>query len=64
VILYDANSSLTASKLKENIIQQNLDESSTEEEDIIRRFKTGPRNNSTVHWVMQVAPKVKKHILK
>jgi hypothetical protein len=63
VILYDVDSSLTASQLKENIIQQNLHEHPLEEEDIVPRFKTGPRDKPTVHWVIQMAPRVRKHIL-
>jgi len=49
---------MAVSKLKENIIQQNLDKLSTEKDDIIPRFKTELRDKSTVHWVIQVAPKI------
>jgi len=64
MILYDVDSSLTASEnIKENIIQQNLHEYPVGEEDIIPRFKTGLRNKPTVHWVIQMAPKIRKHIL-
>jgi hypothetical protein len=63
MIIYDVDSSLTANELKENIKQQNLDELSIEEEDVVRRFKTGPRDKPTVHWVIQMAPKVRKHVL-
>jgi hypothetical protein len=41
MIIYDVDSSLTASELKESIKHQNLDELSIEREDIIiPRFKT------------------------
>ncbi|KAH0944402.1 hypothetical protein HN011_012227 [Eciton burchellii] len=63
MILYDVDSSLTASELKENIIQQNLHQHTVEEEDIVPRFKTGPRNKPTVHWVIQMAPSVRKYVL-
>jgi len=63
MILYDVDSLLTANEPKENIIQQNLDELSIEEEDIVPRFKTGPRNKPTVHWIVQMAPRARKHIL-
>jgi hypothetical protein len=63
MIIYDVDSSLTANELKESIKQQNLDELSIEEEDIIPRFKTGPRDKPTVHWVIQMALRVRKHIL-
>ncbi|KAH0946241.1 hypothetical protein HN011_005232 [Eciton burchellii] len=53
MIIYDVDSSLTASELKESIKHQNLDELSIEREDIIiPRFKTGPRDKPTVHWVI------------
>jgi len=65
LILYDVDSLLTVNELKENIVQQNLEgEFPVEESDIIPRFKTGPRNKPTVHWVIQVTPKIKKYILK
>ncbi|KAH0944561.1 hypothetical protein HN011_011577 [Eciton burchellii] len=63
MILYDVDSSLIASELKENIIQQNLHEYPVGEEDIIPRFKTGPRKKPTVHWIIQMAPKVWKYVL-
>jgi hypothetical protein len=62
-ILYDVDSSLTSRELKENIIQQNLHEHSVEEEGIVPRFKTGPRDKPTVHWVIQMAPRVRQHVL-
>jgi len=56
---------LTINELKENIVQQNQEgEFPIEENDIIPRFKTGPRDKPTVHWVIQVTPKIRKHILK
>jgi len=60
------DNSLTSSELKENIVQQNLeDELPIEEGDIIPKFKTGSRDKPTVHnRIIQVAPKVKKYILK
>jgi hypothetical protein len=64
IIIYDVDSSLTASELKESIKHQNLDELSIEGEDIIiPRFKTGPRDKPTVHWVVQTDPRVRKHIV-
>jgi hypothetical protein len=64
MIIYDVDSSMTASDLKESIKQQNLDELSIEGEDtIIPRFKTGPRDKPTVHWVIQMAPRVQKYVL-
>jgi hypothetical protein len=40
LILYDVDSLITAKELKENIVQQNMgDDFSTEEEDIILRLK-------------------------
>jgi hypothetical protein len=63
MILYDVDSELTASELKENIIQQNLYEHPVEEKDIAPRFKTGPRDKPTVHWVIQMVPRVRKYVL-
>jgi hypothetical protein len=64
MIIYEVDSSLTASELKESIKQQNLDEFSIEGEDIIiPRFKTGPRDKPTVHWVIQTDPRMRKHIV-
>jgi len=55
MILYvDIDSLLTANELKENIKQQNLDELSIEEEDIVPRFKTGSREKPTIHWIIQM----------
>jgi len=51
------DTSVTASKLKENIVQWNL------ENDIIPRFKIGLKDKPTVHWVMLVTPKVRNHRL-
>jgi len=62
IIIYDIDNSLIANELKENI-KQNLDELFIEEKDIVPRFKTGPRDKPTVHWVIQMAPRVRKHIL-
>jgi hypothetical protein len=56
MILYDVDSSLTVNELKENIIQQNLDELSIGEEDIVLRFKTGPRDKSrdgSYKWLLE-----------
>ncbi|KAH0944325.1 hypothetical protein HN011_007707 [Eciton burchellii] len=64
MIIYDVDSSLTASELKESIKHQNLDELSIEREDIIiPRFKTGPRDKPKVHWVIQTDPRVRKYIV-
>ncbi|KAH0952229.1 hypothetical protein HN011_003134 [Eciton burchellii] len=64
MIIYDVDSSLTVNELKDSIIQQNLDELSIEGEDIIiPRFKTGPRDKPTVHWVIQTDPRMRKHIV-
>jgi iron only hydrogenase large subunit-like protein len=52
MIIYDVDSSLTANELKENMKQQNLDELSIEEENIVPTFKTAPRDKTTVHWVI------------
>jgi len=54
---------VTASELKENIIQQNLHEYPVEEKDIVPRFKTGPRDKPMAHWVIQMAPRVQKYVL-
>jgi len=45
------DNSLTPSELKENIVQQNLeDELPIEEDNIIPKFKTGSRDKPTVHY--------------
>jgi len=43
------DSSIIADELKDNIVQDLEDDLSTEEDEIIPRFKTGPRSKPTVH---------------
>jgi len=48
LILYDVDSLITASELKENIVQQNLERKfPIEENDIIPRFKTEPSQTNS-----------------
>jgi len=49
LVLYDVDSSIIADELKDNIVQDLEDDLSIEENEIIPRFKTGPRSKPMVH---------------
>ncbi|XP_050516187.1 uncharacterized protein LOC126891051 [Diabrotica virgifera virgifera] len=66
VILYDVSSSAKEEDIMEDIRAQNFENMSKEEfEDSFKvRFKTGPRGKSTVHYVAEVSPGLRKAIIK
>ncbi|XP_028145852.1 uncharacterized protein LOC114339400 [Diabrotica virgifera virgifera] len=66
VILYDVSSSAKEEDIKEDIRAQNFEHMSKEEfEDSFKiRFKTGPRGKSTVHYVAEVSPGLRKALIR
>lgn len=59
VILYDVDASLEPADLIKKIGRQN--DVSTEH--VTARFKTGPKDQATVHWVLEADPETRKKLL-
>ena len=63
VILYDVDSTLTEEELVGALISQNFSGELSDTEVLVPRFKTGPRDKDTVHWVLEVSPAVRQKLL-
>ncbi|CAH0562749.1 unnamed protein product [Brassicogethes aeneus] len=66
--IYHVPALLEADEIEEAIIAQNSDGLTNDQKDILRdgvlvKFKFGPRDSSTVHWIVQTTPKARKLIL-
>ncbi|CAH0562803.1 unnamed protein product [Brassicogethes aeneus] len=66
--VYHVPSSLDADEVEEAIIAQNSEGLTEDEQDILKdgvlvKFKFGPRDSSTVHWIMQTTPRARKILL-
>uniref|UniRef100_A0A6P7GQ07 Uncharacterized protein LOC114339397 n=1 Tax=Diabrotica virgifera virgifera TaxID=50390 RepID=A0A6P7GQ07_DIAVI len=67
VIMYDVPTHDTEQKVVDSIYTQNFEETTTKEDferDFEVKFKTGPRGKSTVHYVVEVSPEMRKLLIK
>ncbi|CAH0562807.1 unnamed protein product [Brassicogethes aeneus] len=66
--IYHVPALLDAEEVEEAIIAQNSDGLTNDQQDILKdgvlvKFKFGPRDSSTVHWIVQTTPRARKIIL-
>lgn len=61
LIIYDVDSTINSEKLKDIIIRQNLEQN--DEAEITVKFKTGPKEKATVHWVIEASPRIRNILL-